>query len=281
MRINKYLKTGFLLFLTGVLGVVGCSDEKQSLVLSVIYKPLDSIQAIEPLGDSIVRPVVYTNTISLKKLPVKAKKEKFIAMLLPSILVAKQHIEQNRRDVLSIRQKLTDSIALTQEEEVFLRMIMKKYQVPVIDSLPKRMQTHPTSIVLAQAAIESGWGTSRFFREGCNVFGIWSFNPQDARMQALNSRESGSQAFLKRYDNISASVEDYFRILGKLHAYRYFRYKRQVTDDPFEILPHLHRYSELGYGYTKKLGKVIRQNNLTQYDRYRIDSTFFIEENWW
>lgn len=273
----------FITFIFSVLFIllIACKSDPQPSSVSVIYRPLNSPHTVAPLSDSLVIPIVYTKTISLENLPVATKKEKFIAMILPSILVAKQQIERSRRDIMAIRQKIIDSTTISVKEEIFLNMLMKQYKVNHIDSLHTKMIAPPTSLVLAQAAIECGWGTSRFFTEGCNVFGIWSFNQSDNRMKSTKDREGGKKVYLKRYEHLSASVEDYFMILGKLNAYKKFREARKVSDDPYELIPYLHRYSESGEAYTRKLAHLIRQNNLTMYDHYSIDPAFFIQDSRW
>ena len=62
-----------------------------------------------------------------------------------------------------------------------------------------RLKTHPTSIVLAQAAIESGWGSSRFYKEANNVFGVWSYSENEPRIKAMEDRE-GKSVYVKKYD---------------------------------------------------------------------------------
>lgn len=269
----------FILY-AGFIVCSACKSDPAPTWISVIYRPLHTVHAIEPLADSLVRPIVYTRAISLAHLPIRTKKQKFIAMVLPAILVAKQQIERDRRDILTIKAKLKDSIAIDVKEEVFLNMIMKQYKVDHIDSLDTKMITPPTSIALAQAAIECGWGTSRFFTEGCNIFGIWSFNEEDERIKSAQDRAGGRKVYLKKYEHLNASVEDYYRILGKLNAYKKFRHTIKVSDDPYELVPHLHRYSESGKAYTRRVANLIRQNDLTQYDHYRIDPSFFVEDHW-
>lgn len=256
---------------------ISCGSKKEEVRLNVIYKDLNSAQAIVPISDTLVKPVVYTKVVSLKGLPVDKKKQKFIDMVLPAILVAKHNIERERKRVKEIEAMMAEGKKISKKDKIFLDSLFQTFSTDDFVALYKSLQTHPVSIVLGQAIIECGWGTSRFFKNGTNIFGIWSFDSEDQRMRALKQRQGGKNIYVKKYDNLSASIEDYFRILGKLDAYKKFRLKRLETDDPFELTPYLHNYSEMGHAYTKKLDKIIRVNNLTQYDNYIIDPEYFTE----
>ncbi len=77
---------------------------------------------------------------------------------------------------------------------------------------------------------------------------------------------------------MSRSIADYFEVLARHNAYRSLRKISQRTSDPYVLLPHLKNYSERKSWYTGQLKKVIRQNNLTKYDRYRIDPNYLVRE---
>lgn len=76
--------------------------------------------------------------------------------------------------------------------------------------------------MLAQAAIESGWGSSRFFREANNVFGIWSYNADESRIKAAESR-GDDVIYLRSYPDLSGAIQDYFVSLGRAKPYSAFR----------------------------------------------------------
>ena len=133
----------------------------------------------------------------------------------------------------------------------------------------------PNSIVLAQAAVESGWGQSRFFLEGNNLFGIWSFKRNEPRIAAGRARQ-GKTVYIRSYQDMSESIIHYFEILGSSSAYRSLRKARLETDDPLLLLSHLRNFSERRTSYTNQLRDVLTKNNLTQYDNYRIDPQYLV-----
>jgi Bax protein len=127
------------------------------------------------------------------------------------------------------------------------------------------MKPHPKSIALAQSAMESSWATSRFFRAAKNVFGVWSFDKQDSRIEALKKR-GNKTVWVKKYPTLEASIRDYYRTIARGKAFGEFRKLKMETDDPFKLVKKLDRYSEKGAAYGKELAAVIRQNNFTEYD---------------
>jgi Bax protein len=134
----------------------------------------------------------------------------------------------------------------------------------------------PNSIVLAQAAIETGWGQSRFFLEGNNVFGIWSYNADEPRLQAGIGRET--PVYVRAYGDISESIHDYFETLGGARAYNGVRKARMETNDPFLLIPHLKYYSERRNWYVSQLRTMIEQNNFIKYDNYKLDPNHVVPE---
>ncbi len=87
------------------------------------------------------------------------------------------------------------------QDLVFLDKMYKKFKTDNNRELLIRMKTHPVSIVLAQAAIESAWGESRFFKKGNNIFGMWSYNRKEPRMRARETR-NGKPVYLKKYRSL-------------------------------------------------------------------------------
>jgi Bax protein len=162
-------------------------------------------------------------------------------------------------------------------DSTFFQETKSKHKAKNIEDLINRLGTLPNSIVLAQAAIETGWGESRFFVQASNLFGIWSFDSSESRIAAGENRNKKT-IFLRSYDDMSRSIADYFQVLSRHSAYKGLRKARQKSNDPYDLIPHLKNYSERKSWYTKQLKKVIRQNNLTQYDHYRIDPTYLMLE---
>jgi Bax protein len=259
----------YVIIILVVVSVTGCNPYEPKAPLVVVRKPGDIIL----IDSTVVPPVYYHNEYDFRKQQVAAKKRDFIQMLLPPILMAKHNFKQDRIRAGLILYNIKQDVAPSQEDSVFMNTQMERLNAGSWTDLYDRLATHPTSIVLAQAAVESGWGSSRFFRQGNNLFGIWSFNPDDDRIEAANAREEGS-VFVRSYKTIAESVEDYFVTLARHNAYKAFREKRLNERDPRKLIYELHRYSELGYQYVNKLGVVIKQNKLEQFDTFHLDSAY-------
>ena len=219
---------------------------------------------IRPISNP-VNAYVYTKAIDLSKLDVQNKKQAFINLMLPSILIAKHHLEHDRVKVLALENKTEP---LSDEEEQYLANLKKDYKCHTSKELLLRLKTHPTSIVLAQAAIESGWGTSRFYKEANNVFGVWSYSENEPRIKAIKYRE-GVPVYVKKYDALPKSIVSYFKTIAR-GPYSEFRAMREKISDVSVLISYLEVYSELRDEYVKRLGQLIQYNNFEKYDSYRL-----------
>jgi Bax protein len=233
-----------------------------------LNREINSPKDITIFTDKKIKPINYTKTVSLDKLQVSEKKQKFFHMILPAILISKQKLKVKRARVEEILQTINPSI----EDLEFLDKLYKKYKTNDSKELLSRMKTHPVSIVLAQAAIESGWGESRFFKEGNNIFGMWSVNKNEPRIRAKETR-NGKAVYLKKYNSLSDAIDDYFVTIGR-GAYKSFRKQRDITKDPLKLVQYLINYCELREQYTKKLRKFIIANNLEDFDDFQIDKIY-------
>jgi len=144
--------------------------------------------------------------------------------------------------------------------------LKKIYHVKTDKELLMALKPHPRSIAMAQAAIESAWAKSRFFKEANNVFGVWSFNKNEPRIAALQKRGKKT-VWLKKYSNIKESVRDYYKTLAHSYAFGEFRELKMKTDNPYELVKKLENYSEIGNKYTKDLISIIRYNKFYLYDK--------------
>lgn len=252
---NFFLTFSILLFATSC----NCGEN-----VKIIKKPVNKPSDIVAITDSLVIPYVYTSAVSLKSLPVKEKKQKFFDMMLPAIMVDKQEIDINHRKLV----RILNSKKLSHQDSIFVNDLMVKYKTTNTQLLKSRLTTFPVSIVLAQAAIESAWGTSRFFVEADNPFGLWSFNSNEQRIEASSTR-NGTKVFLRKFDNLKEAIDAYFTTLAT-GPFKDFRKTKLETQDPYILVKHLIDYSERGEAYVKEVTDVIRVNNLTKYDSYRI-----------
>src|SRR5690349_4765338 len=126
-----------------------------------------SIKQVLPITDTYVRPILYTHLDGLASLPTAEAKATFISAVLPAILVAKHEMTMLRWRL----ERLSHKRSWNQSDSVFFQSAKMKYKAKDLQDLLSKMGTLPTSVVLAQAAVESGWGQSRIFLEGNNLFG--------------------------------------------------------------------------------------------------------------
>lgn len=195
------------------------------------------------------------------QMTVAQKKARFRALLVPAVDdVYCRLLRQYRR----VKRQLENG-----ESNARIAALKKQYRANSDTELLAALKPHPRSIALAQAALESNWATSRFFWQANNIFGVWSFDPNEPRLAA--GRKRGDKTiYVKKYPSISAAIEDYYLLLGRGSAFREFRRARLETDDPFVLVYKLDKYSERGKEYCDEVAAVIRHNNFDQYDREEV-----------
>ncbi len=236
--------------------------------VKTVQKHISSPDDIKIFESKSIEPINYVNTVSLNKLQVSEKKKKFFNMILPAILISKQKLKVKRNRVEAIIHTENP----TAEDIAFLEKQYKTYRTRDNKELLLRMQTHPVSIILAQAAIESAWGESRFFKEGKNIFGMWSYNKNEPRMRAKGTR-NGKAIYVRKYATLSDAIDHYFEVIGR-GAYKNFRKQRDITKDPLQLVQYLINYCELKEKYTRKLRKFIIANKLQKFDDYQLDRSY-------
>lgn len=260
------------LLIFSLLLLFACSSGEKKL--DIQFVALSSVNDIYVPADSLVMPVTYDTLLSLEDLPVYKRKQKFIALILPSILIARFKLKNDLKKVRAIC--ISDTTKIRKRDRKFLDSLKVKYKTNDLEELQKRIMPHPVSLAIAQAAIESAWGTSRFFLEARNAYGIWSFSEDDVRIKASQTRD-GTPVFLKKYNSLIESAEDYYLLLSK-GPFSDFRNVRASTNDVFELLPTLTKYSEQENIYIQKLSKIINKNKLTKFDSYQIDPDYIFDD---
>ena len=201
----------------------------------------------------------------------KKKKELFIQIVLPLILEENIIIKLERKKLFVILNKNNN----TKLEKKWLRSKFKQYGVVNGDltTLKIRMDEIPVSIAIAQAAKETGWGTSRFALEGNALFGQWTFSGEGIKPA---SADSGSSHKVMKFKVLQASVRAYQRNLNTHSSYREFRKVRAIQRDnqgqlnSLELVNYLDKYAETGKEYTRILKKIIEQNKLTDFDDAKL-----------
>jgi Bax protein len=266
--ISTYMKifriSFFLLILAELFVITSCTKEQGD----VVHVPVEirSVADIHPINDSLVIPYFYQGFISLDTLSVADRKQKFIALLLPTILVSKYKLNQNYTRFLTIIER--DISKWSMAERFYIDSLQREYKTADTAKLRSRLMSHPNSIVLAQAALESAWGTSRFFIEAGNPFGIWSFNENESRIISKSTRD-GKSIYLRKYNDLQESMDDYFKVIA-CGPYSQFRDARKRTNSLGVLIPQLVNYSENKNAYTQDLINIIQKNNLDVFDHYAI-----------
>jgi Bax protein len=259
-----------IIFIFGACGPTGSIRHSENI--HIIRKTTSDPDKTEVVSEYII-PQDIEDSISLDSLSVSQRKIEFINIMLPAVLAVKAKLDMNREKVIALENKPT----LSQSDKIFLGKLENKYKTHNLKVLTKRLRTFPTSIVLAQAAIESGWGTSRFFQEANNPFGMWSFSDSHARVKALSGR-AGKHVYLRKFNTLQASIEAYYTLLATGRTFQDFRNLKMETDQPLKLIQALNSYSERGTAYVNDLASVIVSNKLQQYDHYEIGPQYLAEE---
>ncbi len=224
-------------------------------------------------SQKLVKPIYFTQfPRDLDALQsTKLKKETFIKIVLPLIVAENERIlaDREKLKILSKKKFTTDL------EKQWIRQKLLEYKVKKGDlkKLLVRMDIIPTSIALAQAAKESGWGTSRFALEGNAIFGQWTWSGQGI---APLDRESNKNHKILKFPILRASVKAYQNNLNTHKSYSKFRQKRSELREKkkkisgLELTDTLNNYAQTGSEYTKILNQIIRQNRLTDFEPVKL-----------
>lgn len=237
---------------------------------------LDSIHKIIDITDSLVVPVLYDTLMVDQFSLIPDRKEQFINQVLPAILIVRFELEKKSQKIEQIIRKIERNEPLQPEETAYADSLLNHFRAQTYNNLLERLKPHPNSLVLAQAALESGWGLSRLAIEGNNLFGVISSSTDPNSIEMLY-KEGKQRFFFKRYDTILESIDHYFLTIGRHNAYKRFRQNRFRDIDVLELIKTLDKYSESDE-YIFMLKKMIEWNNLTQYDNYIIDPKFITKK---
>ena len=224
-------------------------------------------------SQKLVKPIYFTQfPRDLDELQsTKLKKETFIKIVLPLIVAENERILADRQKLLTLSNKKFT----TDLEKQWLRQKLLEYKVKKgdLNVLKVRMDIIPTSIALAQAAKESGWGTSRFALEGNAIFGQWTWSGQGI---APLDRESNKNHKILKFPILRASVKAYQNNLNTHKSYSKFRQKRLSMRGKnkkikgLELTETLNNYAQTGSEYTKILNQIIKQNRLMDFELVRL-----------
>ena len=265
MKEKKYLLLG-IFFVILFFKYNSIQSEEINILSKVSYKKItvNTLQDLSRKDDSKELFVFSIGKLDLRKLSIQKKKETFVQLLLPAIKVVHEEVKNNKR----IIEKLKNKSILSKKEKKYSETLFTKYRVSYGNwaELDSKLILYPTSIILAQGAIESAWGTSRFFREGNNIFGMWSTNPKEPRIAAGKRRSDGFLPHLKKYDTIKDSVSDLVLNISRNNAYKQVRTLYNKDKSPDVIVGGLIKYSEEGTKYIKKVRTTMKSNDFEKYD---------------
>ena len=221
----------------------------------------------------LVKPVALTLLPNeIKKIEnTKKRKEFFIQIVLPLILKENNNIKLDRKRLFSIINKSNN----TDLEKKWIEKKYKQYGVPSKDLtvLKIRMDEIPVSLAIAQAAKETGWGTSRFAQEGNALFGQWTWSGEGLKPKDSEKNEGHK---VMKFNVLQASVRAYQRNLNTHSSYKDFRQERaRLRDggkplDSIILSEFLDEYAETGNEYVEVLKKIIKQNNLQDFDDAKL-----------
>jgi len=252
-------------------------------------KPTDSVRLSAATIEELFKSTNYTledvrknklvKPISLTLLPseikkienTKKRKDLFIQIILPLIIKENNNIKLDRKKLFNILNKSKN----TKVEKIWLNSKFKKYGVVNKDlsTLKIRMDEVPVSMAIAQAAKETGWGTSRFAQEGNALFGQWTWSGEGIKP---SDADTDSKHKVMKFKILQSSVRAYQRNLNTHSSYKDFRSARaEMRDegkklDSMILTEYLDKYAEIGNEYVRVLQQIIKQNNLTDFDDAKL-----------
>lgn len=293
LKITLSLLLGFsLLWAAG-----GCerSSNGHPLVGEPIIVSPDSYRDLQELFDSIGYDFGSLDQgvprIILTRLPddmnqldnITEKKRIFFLSLLPMVLMANDEIAYKRSRLKSIVESHEKGAFVTESDREWVKSLARDYRLngdpleepELKNRLLRRVDIIPPSLVLAQAANESGWGTSRFALAANNIFGEWTFIPGTGLVP--KDRPEGAKYEVRKFDTLYQSLNSYIRNLNTHQAYRPLRSIRAKmrendrTPDGVALARGLEKYSSRSGAYVNDIQQMIRQNNLTKLSRVYLD----------
>ena len=243
------------------------TSEIDSLFKEVNYnlKDVRETKLVKPIDIGLL-PNEIKNIDNTKK-----RKNLFIKIVLPLIVKENNKIRIDRKRLFTILNKNSN----TDIERKWLEKKYKQYGVRQNDlsTLKIRMDEIPVSLAIAQAAKETGWGTSRFALKGNALFGQWTWSGEGLKPE---NAEEGKDHKVMKFHSLQLSVRAYLRNLNTHSSYKNLRRVRTELRnknkelDSIILVKHLDKYAETGNQYIEVLKKIIEQNNLKDFDEARL-----------
>lgn len=203
---------------------------------------------------------------------VEERKQLFLRIMLPLAMRVNEEIMARRERLMAIQAKGISGTPVNANDQQWVEQLMKRYRVTDggITALLERIDIIPTSLMMAQSAEESGWGTSRFVRKGNALFGQWAWGDDEGIVP--EDREDGKTHVIKAFPTLMDSVRAYARNINSHPAYQALREKRAMLHAEgkpvtgWDLASTLTKYSERGEEYVDSLHAIMRVNELTGLD---------------
>ena len=211
----------------------------------------------------------------------RRRKGLFFRTVLPLVLQVNEEIERDKDRLLQLRNQMHSKKKIDPLDRLWLLVLFERYKVARYDwsSLLFRLDVIPPSLALAQAAEESGWGSSRFVHQGNAIFGEWAVKGIKGMIPLR--RDPGKSHRVKSFNTLLDSVRAYAKNLNTHRAYREFRNersfqrKRGVRLQGLLLAKGLEKYSERGDRYVKTIMSIIKGNKLSRFDNVRLEKQVF------
>ena len=245
-----------------------------TFILVVWLMSLSSLKLlVDSDNDELTSNTLLPDFSSIQQTP--ERKAQFLEMLRPLVDEKNNKLLQSRERLLKIKAEWDANQTITGVNKRNLEKLRTKFHVTyetypederAIDILLLRVDAIPPAMVLAQAAVESGWGTSRFAEEAHNLFGHWCYTPGCGLVPSR--RAASAKHEVKKFNNVEESLTAYFNNINTHNAYRAWRQLRaQLRHEPAQftgrtMVAELGKYSSRGADYIHELRTVIRSNKL-------------------
>ena len=244
--------------------------------LNSTTRTIESVQ-LEPVVVEVEPISVFPDFASIDS--VSVKKQQFFDFLEDYVIAENEDIAATRRELRSYVDIANSGVAFSQRERVWILELASLYDLDtstmndreIANELYLRVDEIPVSLALAQAANESAWGTSRFAREGNNIFGQWCY--EEGCGLVPRRRRTGATHEVRKFDSVQDSVSAYINNINTHESYSFLRELRARMRgrnqplDPLQLAMGLGAYSERGDNYVDEVQNLIMQNDLTDRDK--------------
>lgn len=251
-----------------VIPIKSAETKDAQLMLAALDRIGFDLDAVAKGYISVPRLLIASLPPDLDRLDaMDARKTLFLRLMLPVILAVNEQIGADRQHLLQIKTQLVAGVRMSADDVQWVLSLADIYDQPDadVDALLRKVDVIPPSVALAQAIVESGWGTSRIARHQNSLFG------------QFGQAASGDWDY-KSFVSLNDAVASYMRNLNTHRAYREFRQSRAKMRqsvgeiDGWELATALRSYSERGDDYVRDIHSIMRDNSLESFDFARLNT---------